>query len=183
LQFLGGVTHSANGVLGNGTNGYANTFLSPSSNLTQNSTHISFYSRTNISANQVEIGALGTNSIERVTMSVSFSGNFSSDLYNFSTGRVTAANANSTGFYVGSRINSTTHKAFKNNSQLGSTNTGASGNISLISNSIEVLRFNSAFYSTKECAFASIGDGLSDTEAANLYTAVQNFQTTLNRQV
>lgn len=183
LQFLGGVTHSSNGVEGNGTNGYANTFLSPASSLTQNSTHISFYSRTNISANQVEIGALGTNSIERVTMALSFSGNFSSDLYNTTTGRVAAANENSTGFYVGSRINSTTHKAFKNNSQLGSTNTGASGNISLILNSIEVLRFNSAFYSTKQCAFSSIGDGLTDTEAANLYTAVQNFQTTLNRQV
>jgi hypothetical protein len=183
LQFFGGVTHSSNGVQGNGTNGYANTFLSPASNLIQDSTHLSFYSRTNVSSTQVELGSLGINSIERVTMALSFSGNFSSDLYNHTTGRVAAANANSTGFYVGSRINSTTHKAFKNNSQLGSTNTGASGNISLILNSIEVLRFNSAYYSTKECAFASIGDGLTDTEAANFYTAVQNFNTALARQV
>jgi hypothetical protein len=41
----------------------------------------------------------------------------------------------------------------------------------------------SAFYTTKECAFASIGDGLTDTEASNFYTAVQAFQTTLSRQV
>jgi hypothetical protein len=183
LQFLGGITHSSNGILGNGTNGYANTFLSPASSLTQDSTHFSFYSRTNVSSTQAELGSLGVNSIERVVMALSFSGNFSSDLYNQTTGRVAAANANSTGFYVGSRINSTTHKAFKNNSQLGSTNTGASGNISLISNSIEVLRFNGTYYSTKQCAFSSIGDGLTDTEAANLYTAVQNFNTTLNRQV
>jgi hypothetical protein len=39
------------------------------------------------------------------------------------------------------------------------------------------------FYSTKQCAFASIGDGLTDTEAANLYTAVQNFQVALSRNV
>jgi hypothetical protein len=32
-------------------------------------------------------------------------------------------------------------------------------------------------------ALASIGDGLTDTEAANYYTAVQTFQTTLGRQV
>jgi hypothetical protein len=38
-------------------------------------------------------------------------------------------------------------------------------------------------FSGRECAFASIGDGLNDTEAANLYTAVQNYQITLNRQV
>jgi hypothetical protein len=183
LQFFGGVTHSSNGVQGNGTNGYANTFLSPASNLIQNSTHLSFYSRTNVSSTQAELGSLGINTIERIAMALSFSGNFSSDLYNQTTGRVAAANANSTGFYVGSRINSTTHKAFKNNSQLGSTNTGASGNISLILNSIEVLRFNSAFYSTKQCAFSSIGDGLTDTEVTNLYNAIQTFQTTLNRQV
>jgi hypothetical protein len=37
--------------------------------------------------------------------------------------------------------------------------------------------------SPQECAFASIGDGLTDTEAVNFYTAVQRFQTTLGRQV
>jgi hypothetical protein len=34
-----------------------------------------------------------------------------------------------------------------------------------------------------EFALASIGDGLTDTEASNFYTAVQTFQTTLSRQV
>lgn len=42
---------------------------------------------------------------------------------------------------------------------------------------------NPANYTKLECAFASIGDGLTDTEAANLYTAVQAYQTTLNRQI
>ena len=39
------------------------------------------------------------------------------------------------------------------------------------------------FYSTKQCAFASIGDGLTDAEALALYNAVQLFNTTLARQV
>ena len=38
-------------------------------------------------------------------------------------------------------------------------------------------------FSTKQAAFASFGDGLTDTEAANYYTAVQAFQTTLGRNV
>jgi hypothetical protein len=38
-------------------------------------------------------------------------------------------------------------------------------------------------FSTKESAFASIGDGLTDAEAANFYTAVQAYQTTLGRAV
>ena len=38
-------------------------------------------------------------------------------------------------------------------------------------------------YSNKQCAFASIGDGLTDAEALALYNAVQTFNTTLARQV
>jgi len=38
-------------------------------------------------------------------------------------------------------------------------------------------------FSILQCAFASIGDGLTDTQASNFYTAVQAFQTTLSRQV
>ena len=38
-------------------------------------------------------------------------------------------------------------------------------------------------YNDRQVAFATIGDGLTPTEASNLYTRVQAFQTTLNRQV
>ena len=40
-----------------------------------------------------------------------------------------------------------------------------------------------AYFTTKQCTFASIGDGLTDTEAANFYTAVQAFQATLGRAI
>jgi hypothetical protein len=38
-------------------------------------------------------------------------------------------------------------------------------------------------FSTKQCAFASIGDGLTDTEALNFNTIVTNYQTALSRNV
>ena len=37
--------------------------------------------------------------------------------------------------------------------------------------------------SNNNCAFASIGDGLTDAEVSSFYTAVQNYQTTLGRQI
>ena len=40
-----------------------------------------------------------------------------------------------------------------------------------------------AQYSNHQQALTSIGNGLTDTEAANYYTAVQAFQTTLGRNV
>jgi curli biogenesis system outer membrane secretion channel CsgG len=39
------------------------------------------------------------------------------------------------------------------------------------------------YFSNTECAFASIGDGLTDAEVTTFYNAVQTFQTTLGRQV
>ena len=42
---------------------------------------------------------------------------------------------------------------------------------------------STTFPTAANLAFASVGDGLDSTEAANLYTAVQAYQTTLGRQV
>jgi hypothetical protein len=184
LAFSGGWTYSTNGAQPNGTNGYADTKLVVNTNLTQDNTHLSFYSRTNISQTATDIGYGGT-SANRLSMELSYLGSFASDQYNYNTGRVGVANPNSLGFYIGSRTNSTTHKAYKNNTQFGSTNTGVSGSIAAYNGSIYISSSNSTpfLYSSKQVAFSSIGDGLSDAEAALLYSIVQQFQTTLNRSV
>jgi hypothetical protein len=39
------------------------------------------------------------------------------------------------------------------------------------------------YFSPRELAFATIGEGLTATEASSLYTIVQKYQTTLGRQV
>ena len=56
LVFNGGWTHSANGALPNGTNAYADTKLIPNTILSLDSTHTSYYSRTN-SKSGVDLGA------------------------------------------------------------------------------------------------------------------------------
>jgi hypothetical protein len=38
-------------------------------------------------------------------------------------------------------------------------------------------------YSNRECAFATIGDGLTDTDATNLYNIVDLYQKRLGRNV
>ena len=45
LQFNGGWTHSSTGALPNGTNAYANTYVTPSTNLNADNLSISYYSR------------------------------------------------------------------------------------------------------------------------------------------
>lgn len=185
LTFATGWTHSATGMTPNGSSAYANTALNPSSALTLNSTHLSFYSRTNVSAVQRDIAVY--QSADNPTLAIGTnSGAEISDHYNYNQ-RISASIASSTGFYIATRTTSTSHKLYKNNTTLGtntSTNTNAlpNGNLFVGASNNSIVNTISS-YSTKQCAFASIGDGLTDTQAANFYTAVQAFQTTLSRQV
>jgi hypothetical protein len=189
LVFSGGFTFSATGCQPGGVNGFANTFLSPSTSLTNNSTHLSIYSRTNSSsgANASEMGSfVGSAFIDLLIKEGSNS--FVSDQYNFSSNRITVANANSQGFYLSNRSSSNVFKAFKNSAQFGTTVTNTSTpNVNTITSNIYISALNNSGvalnFSNRELAFASIGDGLTDAEALAFYNAVQTFNTTLNRQI
>ena len=184
LTFTGGWTHSANGATPNGVNAYADTSLTSSVTLTQNSTHISYYSRTQSNAVEVEIGSASNPNIgdpgsllEIRTSGISYFRVNSGATY------LTYADADSRAFYLASRTASNVVNGYRNSTNVVSGNTASNG----LSNRVFVLGAlftgGFSFYSTKQCAFATIGDGLINTEAVNLYTAVQAFNTTLGRQV
>jgi hypothetical protein len=91
-------------------------------------------------------------------------------------------NTNS-GFFINTRTNSTTSNLFRNTTKYSySDNSGALsiGDIHLLGANDGV---SSNFRHNGICAFATIGEGLTDGEAGLFYTAVQSFQTTLSRQV
>lgn len=183
LAFNGGGTFSSNGYLPNGTNAYANTFLIPSTAYSvANSGHMSYYSRTDSNgANEREMGAM-TSTIY-TDLGLRYSGNLYMR-WGETSGPTQVASANSLGFYVASRTTSTSQKIFKNGSQVLT-----SGNLG---NSLPSVNFylgcqnvnnSPTNYSAKQCAFATIGDGLTDAEALSFYNAVQTFNTTLGRQI
>jgi len=180
--FSSGWTFASTGVTPNGTSAYMNTGLAPSGNLSLNSTHLSYYSRTNISAGQVEIGLTDTAATSHCYLIYSFSGTGFSALNSTEGARTSAANP-TTGFLIGSRISSLEEKYYTNN--VSQTRTAASTSLStrVIYSGAYNQNGSANFFSTKQCAFASIGDGLDATQASNFYTAVQAFQTTLSRQV
>ena len=181
LNFVGGWSFSANGALPNGTNSYADSFLNANTTLNINSSHISYYSRTNIGEGRYDIGAAVDPSSYFVIASRLATNRFRSMVY---TGVVSdIANTDSKGWFCSNRPALNILNAFKN---LTKTH-----NLIQIATSkpnktiyLGALNFTTpSLFSTKECAFASIGAGFNDTEAAALYTAVQAFQTTLSRQV
>jgi hypothetical protein len=89
-----------------------------------------------------------------------------------------------TGMLIGNRSSATSEKYYHNGSLTYNLTVASTiyENQSIRIGSYLVSGTPSA-YSTKECAFATIGEGLTDTEADTLETLVQAFQTTLGRQV
>jgi hypothetical protein len=187
LTFSTGFTHSSNGFVGNGA-AYANPNLTPSTSLTVNNTHISFYLGTDTAAgNKVEMGVGVGGTLVPIMMLISkYTGNISqSNAYNLSTNQISSSNTDSKGFYLGTRTSSTSHKLFKGTSVLATdtnTNSNTLPNLAIL---ISALNSNGAIVqnSDRRFQFVSIGNGLTDAEASNFYTAVQAFQTTLSRNV
>ena len=190
LTFTGGFTFSATGVLPNGVNAFATTFYTPSVNGILNSSHVSFYSRTNTDTANLDMGAANLlGGASGATMLYTRSANINYgviDLYPATAGDyIQAANTDSRGFYSLSRTASNLSKSYKNGNVLSSkTNTGNRSTKSIVLCALNKDSPDQVIgFSNRECAFASIGDGLTDAEALAFYNAVQTFNTTLGRQV
>jgi hypothetical protein len=185
LVFSGGWTHSSTGALPNGTNGYADTFLNISTNLSLTNTHASYYSRTNISNSSfgAEIGVNGTYSGASAFILRCRNSDGGGQLF-WTLGldnAVFTSNTNGDGHFIGNSTSLTNRRIFRNGSLLISSALNNTGNLPNLTAILGAA--SSTLFSKNECAFASIGDGLTNTEAANFYTAVQAYQTTLSRNV
>lgn len=190
LTFSGGWTHSSTGALPNGSNGWAESYLNGSTELSATSTHLSLYSRTN-SPLQVryDMGNVVTSPAVLGTHLGVGAAAGSNSTFRTRLASGTASDTNNvpdtTGFFIGNREPSSSNITNYRNGSLVETYSSPSSshlNQTLV---IGAIRFNGSVtqYSDKEFAFMSIGDGLSATEAANFYTVVQAYQTTLGRQV
>ena len=185
LTFATGWTHSSTGMTPNGAT-YANTGLTPSTSLNLNTSHISFYSRTNNTANYSDFGAAGVGASNTNYLQI-LSKWSDSNFYGLANDVDFTANTvtTSTGLFIVSRTGVSASKNYKDGSII-TTKTGSS--VSLSDRSLVLSARNLASgglsnYSNRQCAFASIGDGLTDAESLSFYNAVQAYQTTLDRQV
>jgi hypothetical protein len=182
LVFFGGGTHSVNGYLPNGTNAYADTKFNSSTNATLNSHSLSYYSRTNSNGTEIEIGNWNGNTpynfLEIRTSGITYF------LINQNSTATTFSDSNSQGFYLGNRTASNVINGWKNGSKVVNSSVASSSllNVNIFLGAVSSSN-SPVYYTTKQCAFASIGDGLTDTEAANLNTRVTTFQTALNRNI
>jgi hypothetical protein len=191
LVFVGGWTHFTTGTLPNGTNAYADTYFNAVvQSLSLSSVNLSIYQRQDSIAgtSRAKMGSADTDAIVN-----GFGLGF------FSTGSVEVGVVGSTGgaqyspsssspaskgLFMINTIGNRNAQHWKNGVKNGLA-VGQSGSFSNRNIWVGAMNTNTInpYYFNREIAFASIGDGLTDTEATNYYTAVQAFQTTLGRQV
>jgi hypothetical protein len=185
LTFTGGWTHDSSGATPNGTTGWADTFYVPSTHMASaTSTHLSMYLGTNVTAtalDPVDFGSL--NSTIQALLVLSRATALTRNLGDIveSAGQGTRA-----GYFVTTRDGSTTATIYKNGTSAASgTSTGTLPTVALTLGNLRL--DNGTMYAegwTKNrFQFATIGSGLSGTDATNLNNIVQTFQTTLGRQV
>jgi hypothetical protein len=186
LSFVGSPTHSTNGVAWNGTTQYADTFLNPTISLGQNDAHLSYYSRTDSAGSEVEIGIYDAGSVSGCYLAPNFTNECYFAINSVEYFAYTGLGTASKGLYSGSRTSST-QEFHKRYNEAVRTDTVASASSGFINNTMFLGAFRvgavpSAF-SAKQCAFASIGLGLTSSQLDSLYSIVQTYQTTLGRQV
>jgi hypothetical protein len=180
LTWNGGGTWTANGYKPNGINGYADTKLKLQTNISATSHAFGIYSRTNnTTGTQIWGGFDGASNL--FAQNNLTGANFIDGLI----ATLTSYTANpSTGLLLATRRSATDFQAYRNGVSLGTNNIITTSTFN--NNMFLGERNNTAatdFYSVHQLAFAFFSEGLTDTEAANFYTAVQAFQTTLSRQV
>jgi hypothetical protein len=183
--FSSGFTFASTGVKGNGTNTFMNTNLISQISLQQNSVHLSNYFREFISETRCQFGVSDDSISRYLEVFWNFTGSgVSSRFHSGSITGIAGLVNNDSGLKIMSRTLSNLTKAYNNGISFGSSTTISNGNPNKV---IYLFARNSNGNinspSSLEQSFASIGDGLTDTDASNFYTRVQAFQTTLSRQV
>jgi hypothetical protein len=177
IIFNGGMTHSNLGMISNYTTSYADTRLIPSTALSSLfSQHVSVYSQTSTASPTNNTNSIGEwqDGTRAMLMKIrNLSNVFSWEVGN---GGASTSNTDAKGFYLGSVVANNSIKLYKNNTNVATNTATFSGSLPT---QMQPIGKNE----NKTFSFVSIGDGLTGTEAANFYTAVQSYQTTLNRQV
>ena len=178
---------SATGATPNGSSDYFNTTFNPTGNLSVNSQCYGYYSRSNTAAgSKREMGGYNSLSLggnEDLGLLIKFTG----DIFYSVIGGTTfpsVANTDSRGLFIMNRTSGTNVKGYKNNSLLINA---TQSTVILLNMPIYIGCRNTnttpSDFTDRECAFSSIGDGLTDTQSSNFYTLVQSFNQTLGRSV
>jgi hypothetical protein len=186
--FTSGWTFASTGATPNGTSAYMDTGINDLSIMSNSSNSLGVYSRTNNSiGNSNNLGAFDGTMFTGLRFNNDNTTSFAHNGQDGQTGAYVPFNSilSSAAFLTQTRTSLTSLKFIRNGVVLASTTnvkTGTNANNTLYVGATSNPT-GAQQYTNREFAFAYFSDGLTDSEALNLYNSVQSFQTTLSRQV
>jgi hypothetical protein len=182
MLFFGGVTHDANGMVGNGSNGYYNTGIALG-NLQQNNHSVFVYSRTNIEANTHDLSVLDSGFVGVSNLFRAIGNTYNTR--SFASTNQFISNNDSRGVHGLSRTNSANYLVQIRTTQ--TTVTQASATPSNLNIQIAGMALNAngtiGNFSTRQQSYVWLGRGLTATQMADLEIAIVKLQTQLARNV
>lgn len=181
LTFSGTPTHNSNGITGNATNAYYNTYINAQSDLSQNDVSGFVYARTNTT--NVDFGAFSVDNGFQ-SSGRNPSNQFTTRCMSTNAGiSTTPTSSDSIGFWTISRTSSVNYVKSKNKTHTTITNTSVTGpNIAIFGLCFNVSGTATALTSRNQ-ALVGFGEGLTTGEIDNLVDINETFQTTLGRFV
>jgi hypothetical protein len=191
-SFINAWTFSTTGANPNGIDAYMNTNLNIGSILTQTNSHAAFYSRSsfdNVNYPTVIGGygtALYTQALELYIRRQLPGDKGGGDIGSYTTSVINFTETDARKFAIISRTSATSLKYYTNGilraTDTTSDTTGF-GNVTAYISAGNYVTGVAQNFSRLECAFATLGNGLTDLQSLDFYNIVQTFQTTLSRQV
>jgi len=184
LTYFGGLAHSNNGMIGNGTSGYADTGWNPFVSGIQSDIGMTYCSRTNRTKDYGALGCYDNVSVLNFTIFPRFATNTVEARINYQGfGGVTVTGVtDSSGVWTMERINSSSQTIYRNGASIGSA---SSTSVVLPDFNFFVMATNNTgfaqYYNNEEYSFLAIHKGLGATKVALFHTAIQNLQTYLGR--
>lgn len=180
--FSGGITHTPVGWYGNGTNGYfQTTYKYDTATFNRDNQSFAFLSKTNSDTFYTDFGAAGFG-FANLTMRARYSGIINTECA--TSGGTTNSNGDSLGLIGVNRTQSSEYKVIKNGSVLA-TNTVASIVLPTTGGFIVFGANNNngsiIQYSPRQMTWLYGGLGFTNTENQDIYNAIANFETALNR--
>lgn len=184
LTFGGGWTHSSTGAKPNGTTAYADTkFNTSTSGFTSTNGMLALYSRSDtVTSNPYDIGNSDGADTKATILITRYNNNLAFFCFGTSGYSPNGGSQDGRGFFASNRVNGNS-EGYK----AGVRIINQADTCTLASLSLYIGASNkdgtASYFSDKEYAFAAIGDTLTTQNHADLYAAVQAFQTSLGRQV
>lgn len=185
LVFNGGWTHSSTGALPNGTNAYADTYLTPSAVQSFNNNGLGYYTYTLNSTSSVDPAPIGSYNGPSQSSTIGFPTSNNKILSHLNGNLITSSTISPIGLISAHKTSSTLTTLYRNSTNVGSGNSGGAlptYPVFFGTANVDGVAYNLGYVNT-EFRLVYISDGFSQTEVTNLYDIIQKFQTTLSRNI